>query len=182
MTPRWSPPTTARMTSTVPAFDSLRFLRSELRRSLHGPAWHGPALVESLRDVTFEEAIAHPVGEAHCVAEIAVHCAAWLEEVARRLDGSAPRLPARGDWCDARHFGRADWEQALRDVEAAGQALDAAMALLPAERLLAICGENAAHDAPLGSNVRFASMINGVIQHNVYHAGQVVMLTKALRG
>jgi hypothetical protein len=24
-------------------------------------------------------------------------------------------------------------------------------------------------------------MINGAIQHNVYHAGQVVMLTKALR-
>jgi uncharacterized damage-inducible protein DinB len=29
--------------------------------------------------------------------------------------------------------------------------------------------------------VRFAAMINGAIQHNVYHAGQVVMLTKALR-
>jgi uncharacterized damage-inducible protein DinB len=52
---------------------------------------------------------------------------------------------------------------------------------LPPERLLAICGENDTHDAPLGSGVRFASMINGVIQHNVYHAGQVVMLTKALR-
>jgi hypothetical protein len=63
----------------------------------------------------------------------------------------------------------------------AANALDALMAAMPPERLLAICGENATHDAPLGSNVRFAAMINGVIQHNVYHAGQVVMLTKALR-
>lgn len=169
------------MTSAVPAFDPVRFLRGELRRSLYGPAWHGPALVESLRDTTFAEAIVHPIGEAHSVAEIAVHCAAWLEEVARRLDGGAPRLPARGDWNDTRDFGPADWERTLHEVEAAGRALDDALAGLPTDRLLAVCGDTAAHDAPLGSNVRFAAMINGVIQHNVYHAGQVVMLTKALR-
>lgn len=169
------------MTRDTTSFDPIRFLRGELRRSLYGPAWHGPALIESLRDTTYEEAIVHPVGEAHSVAEIAVHCAAWLEEVARRLDGSAPRMPARGDWCDANGFSRADWEQAQRDVETAGETLDRLLAELPPDRLLAVCGENATHDAPLGSNVRFAAMINGVIQHNVYHAGQVVMLTKALR-
>jgi uncharacterized damage-inducible protein DinB len=90
-------------------------------------------------------------------------------------------MPARGDWCVANNFSRADWAQAVREVEAAANALDALMAAMPPERLLAICGENSTHDAPLGSNVRFAAMINGVIQHNVYHAGQVVMLTKALR-
>lgn len=169
------------MASDTSSFDPIRFLRGELRRSLFGPAWHGPALIEALRDTSYDEAIVHPVGEAHSVAEIAVHCAAWLEEVARRLDGSAPQMPARGDWCVANNFSRADWEQAVRDVEAAGHALDALMAALPAERLLAICGENATHDAPLGSNVRFAAMLNGVVQHNVYHAGQVLMLTKALR-
>jgi uncharacterized damage-inducible protein DinB len=121
------------------------------------------------------------VGESHSVAEIAVHCAAWLEEVARRLDGSAPQMPARGDWCVANTFSADDWEQARRDVEAAGAVLDTLIAALPPERLLAVCGEHAAHDAPLGSGVRFAAMINGVVQHNVYHAGQVVMLTKALR-
>ncbi len=169
------------MASAPSSFDPIRFLRGELRRSLHGPAWHGPALLEALRDATYDEAIVHPVGEAHSIAEIAVHCAAWLEEVARRLDGSAPDMPARGDWCVANDFTRADWKRALRDVEAAGDALDAAIAALPPERLLAICGENATHDAPLGSNVRFATMLNGVIQHNVYHAGQVLILTKALR-
>ncbi len=169
------------MTSATTAFDPIRFLRGELRRSLYGPAWHGPALIESLRDTSYEEAIVHPVGEAHSVAEIAVHGAAWLEEVARRLDGSAPQMPARGDWCVANNFTRTDWEQAVREVEAAGELLDRLIAGLPAERLLAVCGENATHDAPLGSGVRFAAMLNGVIQHNVYHAGQVVMLTKALR-
>ena len=169
------------MASVTPSFDPIRFLRGELRRSLHGPAWHGPALIEALRETRYDEAIVHPVGEAHSVAEIAVHCAAWLEEVARRLDGSAPRMPARGDWCIARDFTPADWDRAVHDVEAAGHALDALMAALPPERLLAVCGEHEPHDAPLGSNVRFAAMLNGVIQHNVYHAGQVVLLTKALR-
>lgn len=168
------------MTSAT-SFDPIRFLRDELRRSLHGEAWHGPALLDALREATYEEAIVHPVGEAHSIAEIAVHCAAWLEEVARRLDGSAPAMPARGDWCVANGFTRDEWVQAVRDVEAAGAALDAAIAALSPEQLLAVCGDNDTHNAPLGSGVRFAAMLNGVVQHNVYHAGQVVMLTKALR-
>jgi len=163
------------------AFDPIHFLRGELRRSLHGPAWHGPALLEALRDTTYAEAIVHPIGGAHSVAELAVHCAAWLEEVARRLDGSAPQMPARGDWCVANGFSSDDWERAVYDVVAAGDALDARLAALPPEHLLTICGEHDTPNAPLGSNVRFAAMINGAIQHNVYHAGQVVMLTKALR-
>ena len=169
------------MASVTPSFDPIRFLRGELRRSLHGPAWHGPALLEALRDATYDEAIVHPVGDAHSIAELAVHCAAWLEEVARRLDGRAPAMPARGDWCVANDFTTTDWIRTLRDVETAGDALDAAIAALPPDRLLAVCGGHATHDAPLGSNVRFAAMLNGVIQHNVYHAGQVLMLTKALR-
>ena len=30
----------------------LKLIRSELRRSLHGPAWHGPALLEVLAGLT----------------------------------------------------------------------------------------------------------------------------------
>lgn len=169
------------MSSNTTAFDPIRFLRGELRRSLHGGAWHGPALLEALQEASYEEAIVHPVGGGHSIAEIAVHCAAWLEEVTRRLDGSAPDMPARGDWCVANNFTKADWKRALREVEAAGEALDAAIAALSPDQLLTICGENDTHNAPLGSGVRFATMLNGVIQHNVYHAGQVVLLTKALR-
>lgn len=169
------------MTPEHHTFDAIRFLRGELRRSLHGQAWHGPALLEAMRDVSWQEAVTRPPGGRHCIAEIATHTAAWLEEVTRRLDGSAPRMPARGDWCDATRFSESDWHRTLREIEEAGAALDERLAGLTPDRLLAVCGEGNVHDAPLGSGVRFATMLNGVIQHNVYHAGQVVLLTNAQR-
>jgi hypothetical protein len=81
-------------------FDPMRLLRGELCRSLHGTAWHRPALCEALADVSVSEAFAWAAGS---------------------------------------------------------------------------------HNAPLGSGVPYAVMLSGVVQHNVYHAGQIVLLKKALR-
>lgn len=166
------------MTTAPGGFDAVRFLRDELHRSLHGQAWHGPALLEALREVSWQQAITRPATGSHGIAEIAGHCIAWLEEVTRRLDGSAPCMPARGDWNDMSQLVEDDWTNMLRELAAAGEALDAALANLAPERLLAVCGDGLDHDAPLGSGVRFATMLNGVIQHNVYHAGQVVLLAR----
>ena len=57
-------------------FDTLRFLRGELRRSLHGQAWHGPALCEALADVSVSEAFARPESGAHSIAQLALHAVA----------------------------------------------------------------------------------------------------------
>ncbi len=167
------------MTAAPDGFDAVLFLREELHRSLHGQAWHGPALLEALREVSWQKAITRPATGSHSIAEIAGHCIAWLEEVTRRLDGGAPRMPARGDWNDMASLAEDHWGDMLRDLVAAGAALDAALANLAPERLLAVCGDGLDHDAPLGSGVHFATMLNGVIQHNVYHAGQVVLLARA---
>lgn len=45
-------------------------IRTELRCSVHGPAWHGPALLESLADVEPDEARARPLAPAHSIAEL----------------------------------------------------------------------------------------------------------------
>lgn len=156
---------------------SLDSLRDELRRSLHGPAWHGPALLEVLCDVSPREAQARPFGGAHSIAELAFHALAWMEEVTRRLDGSAPSLPARGDWPsddDALPV-----VEAVRLLRQAGDTLDQTLATFPAARLGETVGGG--HDAPTGSGVSYAVMLSGLAQHNAYHGGQIAILRKALR-
>ena len=158
--------------------DTLDALRDELRRSLHGPAWHGPALLEALGDVSPREAQARPLAGAHSIAELAFHTLSWMEEVTRRLDGSAPSLPARGDWPS--DDAALPVVEATRLLRQAGDALDAALAVFPPERLGANVG-GAEHDAPTGSGVTYAVMLHGLAQHNGYHGGQISMLKKALR-
>ena len=158
--------------------DSLDSLRDELRRSLHGPAWHGPSLLEALDDVSPREAQARPLAGAHSIAELAFHALAWVEEVTRRLDGSAPSLPARGDWPS--DDAALPVVEAIRLLRHAGDTLDETLASFPQARLSEIVG-SAERDAPTGTGVTYGAMLHGLAQHNAYHGGQVSMLKKALR-
>ncbi len=158
--------------------DTLTALRDELRRSLHGPAWHGPALLETLCDVSPREAQARPLAGAHSIAELAFHALAWMEEVTRRLDGSAPALPARGDWPSADASLPA--VESIRLLRQAGDTLDHTLASFPCARLAEVVG-GAERDAPTGSGVSYADMLHGLAQHNAYHGGQIALLKRALR-
>ncbi len=161
-------------------FDPVRFLRGELRRSLHGPAWHGPALCEALADVSVSEAFARPASGAHSIAQLALHAVAWMEEVHRRVHGAEPAEPARGDWPGVGPRSRAQWDTIRALVATTGEALDQALVDFPVARLTERVGRGL-HNAPLGSGVPYAVMLSGVVQHNVYHAGQIVLNKKALR-
>jgi len=158
--------------------NDLAALREEVRRSLHGPAWHGPALLEVLCDVSPREAQERPLAGAHSIAELAFHALAWMEEVTRRLGGTTPALPERGDWPSA--------DTALPTVESirllrmAGEALDASLASFPATQLTTLVG-GAERDAAAGTGVTYADMVHGLAQHNAYHGGQIALLKRGLR-
>lgn len=154
--------------------------RDQLQRALHGPAWHGPALLETLADVTSGEAYALPVTGTHTIAELTAHCLAWTEEVTARLRGGQVGLPARGDWPDLEEKSAAAWRELRRLLEAAGGALDQVLADFPAERLFESVGSGAYHP-PTGGGVSFDVMLHGLAQHNAYHGGQISLLKLALR-
>lgn len=161
--------------------DTIESLLDELRRSVRGDAWHGPALGEALADVTAAEAAACPVPDAHCIRDVTLHAVGWMEEAARRLCGCDPGLPERGDWPpEASALDDAGWIAARSEVEFAHDALAAAVRDFPPERL----GERVGgpeRDPALGTGVTFAGLVHGVAQHNAYHAGQVMLLKRLLR-
>jgi len=66
---------------------SLASLSDDLARSVAGDPWHGPSLGTLLDDLTETEAASHPIPGAHSIAELVLHVAAWMDEVARRLAG-----------------------------------------------------------------------------------------------
>lgn len=158
----------------------VELIRDEIRRSYRGPAWHGPALLETLAGTTAAEALRHPVEGAHSAAELLLHCLAWTEEVTRRLGGADAALPERGDWPPVPELDDGAWAALREELAGAADSLDRALADLPAERLRERVG-GPEHDPPLGSGIRFDVMLHGLAQHNAYHGGQVALLTRALR-
>jgi hypothetical protein len=148
----------------------IRRLEDQLNRSVRGEAWHGPALQELLRDVSFERAAARPLEDAHGIWEIVLHVTAWIDTAQRRMEGTAVELSPAEDWPEIAAPTEAAWKIALDELEAAHEKLRGAIAALDPERL----------DEPVpGKPYSFYFLLHGVMQHNLYHAGQIAILKKA---
>lgn len=143
-------------------------LLEQLNRAWGGEAWHGPPLRDLLEGVTEDQAKKKPIRGAHSILEIVVHAGTWMDVVARRIAGSEVELTTEEDWSD---ISRTTFAGAVEELEHAQSRLVDAVARLSTERL--------AEKVP-GKRHNIHGEILGVIQHNVYHAGQIAMLKKAM--
>ena len=145
-------------------------IAEQLQKAHEGNAWHGPALAEILDGVTAEQALARPLAEAHSICEIVLHIAVWTDLTTSVLDGDPTREPREGDWPSVAEAGEAAWEQAVAKLNRAQTRLFEVAAKLPDSRL---------QETAAGRDYTIAVMLLGVLQHNVYHAGQIALLKKA---
>jgi hypothetical protein len=147
-------------------------LLGQLRVAYYGPSWHGPTLREVLIDVTAEQAARHSIGSAHSIWEIASHSAAWKRVVTERLDRAVPSLQGEADWPAVHDTSPAAWQEVLRQLDLATNNLINRVRLLPVADL----------DGQVpGDVISVYAMVHGVIQHDVYHAGQIALLKKLQR-
>jgi uncharacterized damage-inducible protein DinB len=153
-------------------------LAEQVGAALSGPAWHGASLEENLKGLSPEQAAARPVAEAHSIWELVLHLTAWTGEVTRRLGGAAPTAPAEGDWPAVGAVSAQAWAEALARLRSAHEALVEAVRRYPAGRWSDRVGGE--RDAPLGTGVSYAEMVQGLLQHDAYHGGQIGLLRKAL--
>ncbi|HEX8500132.1 MAG TPA: DinB family protein [Pyrinomonadaceae bacterium] len=145
---------------------------SQLKRASEGGAWHGPALLELLADVPAARAAARPLAGAHSIWEIALHVAAW-QDFARRALGGEPMptaLPAEEDWPPAAGEGEEAWRDAVANLREVNRRLREAVRKLSDEDL---------HDVVPGREYTFYFLLHGVVQHGLYHAGQIAILKRA---
>lgn len=144
-------------------------IEDQLKRAFEGDAWHGPPLMEALRGVTADRAAAKPIAGAHSIWEIVLHVAAWEDAVRRRLGGEPVSLSDAEDWPAVGEAGDAAWKEALEKLRSGHMALRRAVAKLSDARLK--------EEAP-GATYTVYHLVHGVIQHDLYHAGQISILKK----
>ena len=153
-----------------------RLLTSTVRRSFDGDAWHGPSVHDALDGVTEAIAARQPPGGAHSIWEITLHIAAWANEVERRLGGADAAEPKEGDWPVA----GGTWLEAKQRVQDARDRIMKTIEALTEEDLEKRVGDG--RDPALGTGFSYAGMLEGLAQHNAYHAGQVMVLRRILGG
>ena len=146
-------------------------IADQLRRAFEGKAWHGPSVREVLAGVTAEQAARQPLPDAHSIWEIVVHIGVWEAFVRRRLEGEViTDVPPEQDWPPVADTSEAAWKRTLEDLERGHQRLRKVISELPESRLSETV-------SGMGYSVYF--MLHGVVQHDLYHAGQIALLKKA---
>jgi len=143
----------------------------QLKRASEGDAWHGPSVIHLLEGITAQHAAARPIKSAHSIWEIVLHIAAWERAGLRRLQGDRAQLPADEDWPPVVATDEAAWEQTRKALKQGNDELRKAISLIDDSRL----------DQPIvpGMSTVYVTL-HGVIQHDLYHAGQIAILKKAL--
>ena len=161
---------TAEARSATHGSAEMRQIVDLLERAGHGDAWHGPSLDATLVGVSAQQAAARPLSHAHTIWELALHIAVWERIVARRLAGEKIDPTPAEDWPLMPQPSDAAWEHAVADLRRARTELRAALLAFDAARL----GQTVQ-----GKNYSFYVMAHGVVQHDLYHAGQIALLKKA---
>jgi uncharacterized damage-inducible protein DinB len=147
-------------------------IADQLRRAFDGEAWHGDSVFEILNGVTAAQAAAHPIKNAHSVWELVLHIAAWDGAVLRRMGGVAVTLSDAENFPEVKDASNAAWRGALAQVRRVHEDLVKTVAALPDSRLDEVVpGKEGAH-------YTFYYMLHGVVQHELYHAGQIALLKK----
>src|SRR5579863_5977155 len=162
----------AKASSSLVPRNEVERIQDQLKRAFRGEAWHGAALMELLRETPVDLAPAKPLEHAHSIWEIVLHIMAWHNEVARRLGGKITELSVEQDWPPVGDVDESDWKQTLRDLEKSYENLQAVLAKLSDADLL-----KPAPRRPFNMYV----MAHGIIQHTLYHAGQIAVLKKSSR-
>jgi len=157
-----------------------KFYAGLLEQTQSGDPWYGPPIARVVQGLTAGQAAARPIAGAHSVWEIILHMTSWVREVRRRVAEGNSREPDDGDWPELPEPTEGNWWQSLDELEAAHAELREALLKLPDSRMGEMVGT--ARDAPLGTGVSYAGMIQGLLQHDAYHLGQIALLKRALEG
>jgi hypothetical protein len=149
-------------------------------RVMEGDPWHAGNIASLLADVTAAEAAARPIAGAHSIWQLVLHMTGWVEEVRLRVAGAPAGNPAMGDWPRVGPVGRARWEAARGALFTAYRALESDVARMTTRDLA--LPTNDPRNRATGEGMSRYLTIHGVIHHAAYHAGQIALLKRALRG
>jgi hypothetical protein len=141
---------------------------SLLKRTFEKGAWHGPSVKEALNGINTEIAL-KKLPNTHSIIELVAHMTSWRIYVLNRLAANNSFVVT-----DEMNFPkRSDWDAVVRELEESQQQLLEAIEKFPEYKLNEL--------VPVSEhNYTYYTLLNGIIHHDVYHAGQIMLIRKTL--
>jgi uncharacterized damage-inducible protein DinB len=151
--------------------NGIKLIKDQLEKAFYGGAWHGPSVLEALENISAEKAASKPVKNAHSIWEIALHINAWRFCAQKRLSGEEYEPSPEEDWPEIKNKSKSSWERTISNLKESMTYLI---------EFLSKLDENILNEKIAGKEYTYYFLLHGLVQHEVYHAGQIMLLKKAL--
>ena len=145
-------------------------IADQLRRAFYGSAWHGPAVLQLVKDIDAKTAAAKPLDDVHSIWELLLHVEAWDRAGLIRLSGKKCQMTGKKNFPPVTTATDGLWREAVAQVKRTHDELVETVAGISESRL---------RDQVPGKPYDFYHMLHGIAQHELYHAGQIAILKKA---
>lgn len=138
-----------------------------------GSPWFGRSVYELLEETDPKKVFIRPNNSEHTLADILFHMLTWAEFTLNRLEGNKKADLTASEKLDWREINPKihTWKKGIKDFKAVHKTI---IAILKTK-----------DDSFLKGKVDyrtydFSYLLNGFVQHNIYHAGQIAYLNKLL--
>jgi len=139
-----------------------------------GDPWLGESFMKKLEDVIEAEAFKQPVKDVHSIAELVAHIIYWRSPIIRKLKGEKDyvgKMDSPENWPTLDELKAKGWKALLEEFEESQKQL---IALLKGAKPHFFMEE-------YKPGVSWDQMIEGVVQHDIYHLGQLALIKKMIR-
>ena len=134
-----------------------------------GDAWIDVTIVGTLKNVNSGQAFSRPIANLNTIWEIINHLISWRETVLKRMNGEIVEEPKNNFFEQIKNNSQEAWSAILKRFEESQQ------------KWLEFLSKF--NDQDIGkfyvqSKYTYYDLIHGILQHDAYHLGQVVLLKK----
>jgi len=141
---------------------------------MDGEPWYGESILTKLRDVSDEEAFTRPEERIHSIAELVAHMIYWRIPLVKRLEGDSTykgSMDSENNWTFPDKLLAKGWEEILLELDNTQEKIVELLANQNEEWLK----NTYAH------NYSYLDLVQGVLDHDIYHLGQIGIVKKLVK-
>jgi uncharacterized damage-inducible protein DinB len=135
----------------------------------NGDAWIEVTIQGTIKNISAEQALIHPIENLNSIWEIVNHLVSWREVVLSRMEGEIILEPNNNFFEPIIDNSERAWQETLERYDKSQKSWLVYLEKLNSTDLEKIYS---------GKKYTFYELIHGILQHDAYHLGQIIMLKK----
>ena len=152
--------------------NELKMYAAQLNENFSGEPWFGRNIQAILKEINEDIAYQKPNGQ-HSILELLYHMINWRLFTINRLEKSSATVKSfeENDWQVLDHQDKSLWQKGIDQLNDTQQRLLNLINTMKDEDL-----QTPVHERDYENR----TLINGIIQHDIYHLGQIAYIKKML--